>query len=173
MKKNHMLWFITTGTFLSRWKCSTIQSCIFPKWLLTKSLLYSGYLYLNHGGQTLPNTLLLSPTPRFSDLPPSLHYVTNFTFCNFTNFSTNPSKPQSLICFTGLTFFKRIKDQRSFSNSSPLTFLSLSKIRLKKWSRISRENRLWHHRHKKWSKGCQKKSKKNAILTEMSTEAFV
>ena len=34
-----MLWFISAGTFLWRWKCSTIQSCIFPKWLLTKSLL--------------------------------------------------------------------------------------------------------------------------------------
>ena len=29
--KNHMLWFLTTGTFLWRWKCSTIQSCIFPE----------------------------------------------------------------------------------------------------------------------------------------------
>jgi hypothetical protein len=37
--KNHMFWFITTCTFLWRWKCSTIQSCIFPNWLLTKSLL--------------------------------------------------------------------------------------------------------------------------------------
>ena len=79
----------------------------------------------------LPFTILY-PTPRFSDLPPSLHNVTNFTFCNFTNFSTNPSKPQSLFCCTGLTFFKRIKDQRSFSNSSPLTFLSLSMYKVKK-----------------------------------------
>ena len=37
--KNCMLWFITTGTFLWRWKCSTIQSCIFPKGLLSKSIL--------------------------------------------------------------------------------------------------------------------------------------
>ena len=43
--KNHniqffqMLWFITTGTFLWRWKCSTIQSCIFPMGLLSKSIL--------------------------------------------------------------------------------------------------------------------------------------
>ena len=28
--KNHMFWFITTGTFLWRKKCSTSQSCIFP-----------------------------------------------------------------------------------------------------------------------------------------------
>ena len=26
-----MLWFITTGTFLWRWKCSTIQSCFFQR----------------------------------------------------------------------------------------------------------------------------------------------
>ena len=38
-----MLWFITTGTFLWRKKCSTIQSCIFPKWLLTKSILWLYY----------------------------------------------------------------------------------------------------------------------------------
>ena len=35
-----MLWFISTGTFLWRWKCSTIQCCIFPNWLLSKSILY-------------------------------------------------------------------------------------------------------------------------------------
>ena len=29
--KNSMLWFNTTGTFLWRWKCSTIQSCIFSE----------------------------------------------------------------------------------------------------------------------------------------------
>ena len=34
-----MLWFISIGTFLWRWKCSTIQSCILPKWLFTKSIL--------------------------------------------------------------------------------------------------------------------------------------
>ena len=38
--KYHMLWFINSGTFLWRKTCSTIQSCIFPKWLLTKSILY-------------------------------------------------------------------------------------------------------------------------------------
>ena len=37
--KNCMLWFITTGTFLWRWKCTTIQSCILLKWLFTKSIL--------------------------------------------------------------------------------------------------------------------------------------
>ena len=31
--------YSTTGTFLWRKKCSTCQSCIFPKWLLTKSIL--------------------------------------------------------------------------------------------------------------------------------------
>ena len=39
------LWFISTGTFLWRWKCSTILSCIFPKWLLTKTILYVSIMH--------------------------------------------------------------------------------------------------------------------------------
>ena len=34
-----MSWFISTGTFLWRWKCSTIQSCSFTKGFLSKSIL--------------------------------------------------------------------------------------------------------------------------------------
>ena len=39
--KNYMLRFITTGTFLWRWKCSTIQSCILPEWLFLQNPYFS------------------------------------------------------------------------------------------------------------------------------------
>ena len=68
--------FVYTGTFLWRKKCSTIQHCIFPKWLLTKSI--------------LQQVLLLAPfiRPEISPRVPEFNFDTFFSYLYCTNLIT-------------------------------------------------------------------------------------